>query len=164
MDPLDTLPIWFHYGGEFLRRENNVYYLGGQVEVSYIDRDKVSLPKVMGHLKDHCTVEEGALLHWLGPGRQLSNGLRVLMDDQTCIEMANNIEEGDVAEIYVEGHVVDDEEEEDDEDSNYEDEIEVEQEEHDDSGFEGGYEERTDPGEDVLVAHHKNESREDVEK
>ena len=48
------------------------------------------------------------------------------MDDQTCIEMANNTEEGDVAEIYVEGHVVDDEEEEDDEDNNYEDEIEVE--------------------------------------
>ena len=94
--------------------------------MSYIDRDKVSLPKVMGHLKDHCTVEEGALLHWLVPGRQLSNGLRVLMDDQTCIEMANNTEEGDVAEIYVEGLVVDDEEEEDDEDNNYEDEIEVE--------------------------------------
>jgi len=46
-----------------LRRGNNVYYLGGQVKVSYIDRDKVSLPKVMGHLNHHCTVEEGALLH-----------------------------------------------------------------------------------------------------
>ena len=68
MDPLDTLPIRFHYGGEFLRRENNVYYLGGEVEVSYIDRDKVSLPEIMGHLNDHCTVE-GALLHWLVPGR-----------------------------------------------------------------------------------------------
>ena len=86
------------------------------------------------------------------------------MDDQTYIEMANNTEEGDVAKIYVEGHAVDDEEEEDDEDSNYEDEIEGEQEEHDDSEFEGGYEELIDPGEDVLVAHHKNESREDVEK
>ena len=70
-----------------------MYYLGEQLEVSYIDRDKVSLPEVMGHLKDHCTIEEGALLHWLFPGRQLCNGLRVLMDDQTCIEMANNIEE-----------------------------------------------------------------------
>lgn len=164
MDPLDTLPIRFHYGGEFLRRGNNVYYLGEEVEVSYIDRDKVSLPEVMGHLKDYCTVEEEALLHWLVPGRQLSNGLRVLMDDQTCIEMANNTEEGDVAEIYVEGHAVDDEEEEDDEDNNFEDEIEGGQEEHDDSEFEGGYEELTDPGEDVLVAHNKHESREDVEK
>jgi len=164
MDPLDTLPIRFHYGGEFLRRGNNMYYLGEQVDVSYIDRDKVSLPEIMGHLKDHCTVEEGALLHWLVPRRQLSNGLRVLMDDQACIEMANNTKEGDVAEIYVEGHAVDDEEEEDDEDSNFEDEIEGEQEEHDDSEFEGGYEELTDPGEDVLVAHNKHESREDVEK
>ncbi|XP_066310389.1 uncharacterized protein [Miscanthus floridulus] len=108
----------------------------------------------MGHINDHCTVEEGALLHWLVPGRHLSNGLRVLMDDQ----------EGDVAEIYVEGHAVDDEEEEDDEDSNFEDEIEDEQEEHDDTEFEGGYEELIDPCEDVLVAHHKNESRKDVEK
>ena len=79
-----------------------------------------SLPEVMGHLNDHCTVEEGALLHWLVPRRRLSNGLRVLMDDQACIEMANNTEEGDGAKIYVEGHAVDDEEEEDDEDSNYE--------------------------------------------
>ena len=46
-----------------------MYYLGGQVEVSYIDRDKVSLPEVMGHLNDHWTIEEGALLHWLVPGR-----------------------------------------------------------------------------------------------
>ena len=58
MDPLDTLPIWFHYGGEFLRRENNVYYLGGQVEVSCIDRDKVSLPEVMGHLNDHALLKK----------------------------------------------------------------------------------------------------------
>ncbi|CAD6336060.1 unnamed protein product [Miscanthus lutarioriparius] len=114
MDPLDTLPFRFHYGGEFLRRGNNVYYLGEEVE--------------------------------------------------TCIEMANNTEEGDVAEIYVEGHAVDDEEKEDDEDNNFEDEIEGEQEEHDDSEFEGGYEELTDSGEDVLVAHNKHESREDVEK
>ncbi|XP_066320719.1 protein bfr2-like [Miscanthus floridulus] len=84
---------------------------------------------------------------------------------EACIKMVNNTEEGDVAEIYVEGHAVDDEEEEDDEDNNFEDEIEGEQEEHDDSEFEGGYEELTDPGEDVLVTHNnKNKSREDVEK
>ena len=81
------------------------------------------------------------------------------MDDQACIEMANNTKEGDVAEIYVEGHAVDDDEEEDDEDNNFENEIEGEQEEHDDSEFEGGYEELIDSDEDVLVAHNKNESR-----
>jgi len=30
------------------------------------------------------------------------NGLRVLIDDKSCIEMADSIVEGGVAEIYVE--------------------------------------------------------------
>ena len=56
---------------------------------------------IVGHLKDHCTINEGALLHWLFPGKELVNGLRVLIDDKSCIEMADSIVEGGVAEIYV---------------------------------------------------------------
>ncbi|XP_066311278.1 uncharacterized protein [Miscanthus floridulus] len=88
----------------------------------------------------------------------------VIVEQLSQAQRATVQEEEDVAEIYVEGHAVDDEEEEDDEDNNFEDEIEGKQEEHDDSEFEGGYEELTDLGEDVLVAHNKHESREDVEK
>jgi len=45
--------------------------------MSYIDRDKVSLPEVVGHLRDHLNVSEGVLLHWLFPGMELHNGLCV---------------------------------------------------------------------------------------
>ncbi|CAN6303386.1 unnamed protein product [Urochloa humidicola] len=102
MDVLGTLAVRFHFNGEFVTTQKGLFYCGGRVEVSYIDRDKVSLPEIMGHLRDHCNVQAGALLHWLFPGRQLHNGLRVLVDDKTCIEMSDTIVEGGVAEIYVE--------------------------------------------------------------
>ena len=60
------------------------------------------LPEVVGHLKDHCTISEGALLHWLFPGKELDSGLRVLLDDNACIQMSDAIEKGVVADIYVE--------------------------------------------------------------
>ena len=47
----------------------------------------------------------GALLHWLVPGKALKFGLRALVDDNSCIEMANSTEEGYVAEVYVEAPV-----------------------------------------------------------
>jgi alpha-galactosidase len=53
-------------------------------------------------LKDHCNVQVGALLHWLHPGKELHNVLCVLIDDSSCIQMADKIEEGAVADIYVE--------------------------------------------------------------
>jgi hypothetical protein len=52
--------------------------------MSYIDRDKISLPEVVGHLRDHCNVHDGVLLHWLFPGKELHDGLRVLVDDKVC--------------------------------------------------------------------------------
>ncbi|KAJ1283925.1 hypothetical protein BS78_03G164600 [Paspalum vaginatum] len=106
MDPLDTLPVRFHLGDEFLSSGRNVYYVGGSEEMSYLERDKVSLPEIVGHLQDHCAVQEGTLLHWLFPGKDLNNGLRVLVDDATCLEMSNCISEGGVVEIYVEDPAV----------------------------------------------------------
>lgn len=102
MDPLGTLPVRFHVKGEFIRQGNHLYYCGGVVEMSFIDKDKVSLPEIVGHLKDHCHVVDGILLHWLFPGKELHNGLRALVDDRSCIEMSDSIGDGEVAEIYVE--------------------------------------------------------------
>ena len=96
------LTVRFHFNGEFVNDGKILQYVGGSEQMSYIDRDKVSLPEVIGHLKDHCAVEEGTLLHWLFPGRELKSGLRALVDDKVCIEMAGVTSEGEVAEIYVE--------------------------------------------------------------
>ena len=106
-------------------------YIGARMEVSFIDRDKVSLPKIIGHLKDHCNVSERALLHWLLPRKELDNGLRLLLDDKGCLEVAGTIGDGEVAEIFVEEPIAL-EESEGEEGSEYEEE-EV-QEELDDEG------------------------------
>jgi alpha-galactosidase len=101
-DMLNNVAVRFHFNGQFSNDGRNVCYVGGREEMSYIDRDKVSLPEVIGHLKDHCSVEEGTLLHWLFPGKDLKTGLRVLVDDKACLDMSDAIVEGGVAEIYVE--------------------------------------------------------------
>ncbi|WVZ87075.1 LOW QUALITY PROTEIN: hypothetical protein U9M48_033767 [Paspalum notatum var. saurae] len=91
-----------HPRGEFVIVGQRLEYQGGQEAMSYIERDKVSLPEIMGHLRDHCSVAEGSLLHWLFSGKELHNGLRVLVDDKVCLYMSEYIVEGGVADIYVE--------------------------------------------------------------
>jgi alpha-galactosidase len=59
MDGCDFLPVRFHFNGEFLRNSNGLFYVGGTQAMSYIDRDKLSLPEVVGHLHDHFNVKEG---------------------------------------------------------------------------------------------------------
>jgi len=71
----DVLPVRFHFNGEFLRNSNDLFYVGGTQAMSYVDRDKLSLPEVLGHLRDHCDVKEGTMLHWLFPERDMRTGL-----------------------------------------------------------------------------------------
>jgi alpha-galactosidase len=77
-------------------------YCGGHKALSYIDRDKISLSEIVGHLRDHFAVAEGTLLHWLFHEKELENGIRVLNDDKACQDMSNCIMEGGVADIFVE--------------------------------------------------------------
>ena len=63
MDMLGILPVRFHFDGEFINDGDKLHYFGGSEGMSYIDRDKVSLPELVGHLKDHCVVLDGSLLH-----------------------------------------------------------------------------------------------------
>ena len=102
MDVLDTLAVRFHFGGQFVCHGQKKSYVGGREAMSYIDRDKVSLPEIVGHLRDHYSVYEGGLLHWLFPEKELEDGLRVLFDDDACLKMSQCIVEMGVAEIFVE--------------------------------------------------------------
>ena len=96
------LAVRFHFGGHFVNHENKMEYIGGREAMSYIDRDKISLPEVVGHLRDHLNVSKGVLLHWLFSGMELHNGLCVLVDYRACQFMSDSIVEGGVAEIFVE--------------------------------------------------------------
>jgi alpha-galactosidase len=73
MDVMDTLVVRFHFNGVFINYGNSVHYVGGRRAMSYIDRDKVSLPEIIGHLRDHLAVDDAALLHWLFPGKTMSD-------------------------------------------------------------------------------------------
>ena len=124
MDVFGTLPVRFHFNGEFIKSGSDLQYCGGNVAMAYIDRDKVSLPELVGHLKDHCVVLDGTLLHWLVPGKELKSGLRAIVDDNTCIEMANSTEECCVADVFVEAPATHDKSESgSEEDSDYEAEL-----------------------------------------
>ncbi|PVH37572.1 hypothetical protein PAHAL_5G033900 [Panicum hallii] len=59
MDVIGTLAMRFHFGGDFVCDGSKKSYLGGREAMPYIDRDKVSLPEVVGHLRDHWNVFEG---------------------------------------------------------------------------------------------------------
>ena len=106
MDPLDYLAVRFHYGGDFFDDGNKLHYLSGNEAAAFIDRDKISQPEVLGHLRDHYTTTDPVNLHWVFPSKELLHGLRVLVDDQACLEMCQCIFDGGAADIFVELIVV----------------------------------------------------------
>ncbi|EEE69496.1 hypothetical protein OsJ_28933 [Oryza sativa Japonica Group] len=93
--------------------------------MSFIEHDKVYLPEIIGHLKDHCDVLPGMLLHWLFPSKGLVDGLRVLVDDKVCDYMSICVVDSGVVEIYVETVMADEANESGSkDDSDFEDELE----------------------------------------
>ena len=98
----DTLAVRFHYGGEFCFDGKKMHYRGGSERLSYIERDLISLPELVGHLKDHGMDGDDVLLHWLCPGKNLDDGLRVLHDDRVCLTMSECVKGCEIAEVFVE--------------------------------------------------------------
>ncbi|KAL6633502.1 hypothetical protein ACP70R_026173 [Stipagrostis hirtigluma subsp. patula] len=107
MDLSEMLAVRFHFNGQFVNDGKNVQYIGGSEGMSHIERDKMSLPEVRGHLADHLKDLGMVMMHWLYPGKQLSNGLRVLSDDKACQTMCDSVPDGAIADIFVELKAVD---------------------------------------------------------
>uniref|UniRef100_A0ACD5YMJ0 Uncharacterized protein n=1 Tax=Avena sativa TaxID=4498 RepID=A0ACD5YMJ0_AVESA len=101
MNSADHLAVRFHFLGHFVNEERNLQYLGGRIEMSHIDRDKISLPEIKGHLADHVSLKENWRLHWLSPGLPLYAGLSLLVNDVSCMRMSTYIKDGMVVDIYV---------------------------------------------------------------
>ncbi|KAE8778072.1 hypothetical protein D1007_49049 [Hordeum vulgare] len=108
MDPTEILNVRLHIGGEFVRHGSNLEYVGGDEEMSEIERDKLSFQEVKGFLKDHMEVKDSMKLYFLIPGKQLINGLLLLHDDSGCMRMGYYVCVGGVADIYIEYHQEDD--------------------------------------------------------
>jgi hypothetical protein len=102
MDNSDTLAVRFHFGGSFQSIDGLILYVGGDIGMSYIELDKISLPEIKGHLEDHFKTDNVVRMHWLKPGKELSNGLVLLVDDVSCQLMANGTSYAEMADIYAE--------------------------------------------------------------
>lgn len=101
---LGMLSVKFHFGGQFDDDGYSLNYNGGRVEMSEIDRDKVSLPELRGFLADHISLgnEDSVVFYWLFPGGTITNGLRKLVDDKDCMHMCECINDGGVVDVYAE--------------------------------------------------------------
>jgi len=102
MDNSDTLAVRFHFGGSFQSIDGLILYVGGDIGMSYIELDKISLPEIKGHLEDHFKIDNVVRMHWLKPGKELSNGLVLLVDDASCQLMADGTSYAEIADIYAE--------------------------------------------------------------
>ncbi|KAE8809298.1 hypothetical protein D1007_14081 [Hordeum vulgare] len=83
MDPTEILNVRFHIGGEFVGIGPNFQYVGGDEEMSEIERDKLSLQEVKGFLNDHMQLKESMKLYY---------------------QMGEYTDVGGLADIYVEYH------------------------------------------------------------
>ena len=62
--------------------------MGGDEEMSEIERDKLSLQEVKGFLKDHMEFKESMKFYFRLPWKSLADGLMFLNDDSRCLQMA----------------------------------------------------------------------------
>ncbi|CAA0818600.1 Unknown protein [Striga hermonthica] len=110
----DQICIRFHYGGSFTTIGGSQFYVGGDIAESWIDMDRLSYFEVVGHLSDHYNSSSvGHLsdhynsssvltLYWLIPRKHESNGLVLLVDDESCKIMASQHIGYQCVDMYVE--------------------------------------------------------------
>ena len=55
MSEFEVLEVKFHFNGEFVFYASNLSYCNGNFGVSHIEKDKISVPELEGHLLDHTT-------------------------------------------------------------------------------------------------------------
>ena len=84
----DSICIRFHFGGSFTSVGGAQFYVGGDNAESWIDMDKLSYFEILGHLSDHYNSTGVLTLYWLIPGKHITNGLMLLVDDDSCRVMA----------------------------------------------------------------------------
>ncbi|KAE8789581.1 hypothetical protein D1007_36227 [Hordeum vulgare] len=104
MDPTEILNVRFHIGGKFVGTGPNLQYVGGDEEMSEIERDQLSLQEVKGFLNDHMQLKESMKLYFQVPGKSMADGLMFLHDDRACLQMGEYTDVGGVADIFVEYH------------------------------------------------------------
>jgi alpha-galactosidase len=102
MSEFEVLEVRFHFNGEFVLDASKMLYCNGDYGVSHIEKDKISIPELEGHLLDHITFPRSVRMHWLPYGADLNSGMKLLVDDKSCLDMINELGTGRAVDIYTE--------------------------------------------------------------
>jgi alpha-galactosidase len=102
MGDSEVLLVRFHFNGVFVMDGSSVEYCNGDDVVSHIDKDKLSIPELEGHLLDHTTFRRSIRMHWLPFGAALNSGMRMLVDDKSCLDMLDAVGSVGAVDIYTE--------------------------------------------------------------
>ena len=76
-----------HYGVVFLWNPS-LEYFGGKVEIVYRDPDRLSYFEIKG-ICEELEIDEPCRVHYLGPGGNLEEDLRLIEDDEDEIGRAH---------------------------------------------------------------------------
>ena len=101
----EDVKLEVHYGGAFLWNPS-LEYFGGEVEIVYRDPDLLSYFEIKG-ICEELGIDEPCRVHYLGPGGNLEQDLRLIEDDQDVVHMwkPNEGRPRDTIILYVEsGH------------------------------------------------------------
>jgi alpha-galactosidase len=98
----EVLTVRFHFNGDFVVDGSQIQYCNRGSGVSHIEKDKLSILELNGHLMDHTTFRRSVRMYWLPIGAKLNSGMRLLVDDKSCMDMLDEIGSGGAVDIYTE--------------------------------------------------------------
>jgi alpha-galactosidase len=102
MGDYEVLTVRFHFNGVFVLDGSTVQYCNGTEGVSHIEKDKLSIPELEGHLLDHTIFKRSVRMYWLPFGAAVNSGMRLLVDDKTCLDMIDSVGSDGAVDIYTE--------------------------------------------------------------
>ncbi|CAO2146679.1 unnamed protein product [Urochloa humidicola] len=97
-----VLTVRFHFNGVFVHDGSSLQYCNGDEGVSHIEKDKLSIPELEGYLVDHTTFKRAVRMYWLPFDAVVSTGMRLLVDDKSCLNMMDALGSDGVVDIYTE--------------------------------------------------------------
>jgi hypothetical protein len=77
-------------------------YCNGDCGVSHIEKDNISILELEGNLLDHTTFPRSVRMYWLPYGAELNSGMRLLVDDKSCLDMITELGTATAVDIYTE--------------------------------------------------------------
>ena len=97
----------FFYNGQFEKSNKQLSYVGGNIQLTSIERYNISLATVREQLADIKMAYHGEeltekhRLYWLFPGKNVRDGLRRLDTDRNVFFMYRCITDCGVVDMYV---------------------------------------------------------------